>query len=277
MANKRLIYQDMFEDDEVGMMPVEVRLLWVGLITAVADDQGRLIDNASLIKSKVFVYDSDITEAMINNWLKLLQDDEMIIRYKSGNKKLIQISKWWDYQTPSWASESKYDAPPTWVDRVKVHTTGNKVKVINWDKTGGLSNDVRTDVPTPVDSLYIKGDVKGEGDIEDDIDIEAEPVSTTTAGAVFSAYQHEMGVITPHIAERIKDACDLYPESWLIDAFKIASEKNARNMKYVDAILQRWKAEGKDNGKRAKPVTVASKKVITPHSGAELAKAWGAK
>lgn len=274
MANKRLIYQDMFEDDEVGMMPVEVRLLWVGLITAVADDQGRLIDNASLIKSKVFVYDSDITEAMINNWLKLLQDAEMIIRYKSGNKKLIQITKWWEYQTPSWASESKYDAPPTWVDRVKVHTIGNKVKVINWDKTGGLSNDVRTDVPTPVDSLYIKGDVKGEGDIEDDI--EAEPVSTTAAGAVFSAYEHEIGVITPHIAERIKDACELYPESWLIDAFKIASEKNARNMKYVDAILQRWKAEGKDNGKRAKPVAV-KKPDRKAHTGAELAKAWGAK
>lgn len=267
----------MFEDDEVGMMPVEVRLLWVGLITAVADDQGRLIDNASLIKSKVFVYDSDITEAMINNWLKLLQDAEMIIRYKSGNKKLIQISKWWDYQTPSWASESKYAAPPTWVDRVKVHTTGNKVKVINWDKTGGLSNDVRTDVGTPVgtpvDSLYIKGDVKGEGDIEDDI--EAEPVSTT-AGAVFSAYEHEIGVITPHIAERIKDACDLYPESWLIDAFKIASEKQVRNMNYVDAILQRWKVEGKDNGKRAAPVAV-KKPDRKAHSGAELAKAWGAK
>jgi DnaD/phage-associated family protein len=276
MANKRLIYQDMFEDDEVGMMPVEVRLLWVGLITAVADDQGRLIDNASLIKSKVFVYDSDITEAMINNWLKLLQDAEMIIRYKSGNKKLIQISKWWDYQTPSWASESKYAAPPTWVDRVKVHTIGNKVKVINWDKTGGLSNDVRTDVPTPVDSLYIKGDVKGEGDIEDDIDIEAEPVSTTTAGAVFSAYEHEIGVITPQIAERLKDASELYPESWLIDAFKIASEKNARNMKYVDAILQRWKAEGKDNGKCAAPVAV-KKPDRKAHTGAELANAWGAK
>lgn len=276
MANKRLIYQDMFEDDEVGMMPVEVRLLWVGLITAVADDQGRLIDNASLIKSKVFVYDSDITEAMINNWLKLLQDAEMVIRYKSGNKKLIQISKWWDYQTPSWASESKYEAPPTWVDRVKVHTIGNKVKVINWDKTGGLSNDVRTDVPTPVDSLYIKGDVKGEGDIEDDIDIEAEPVSTTAAGAVFSAYEHEIGVITPHIAERLKDASELYPESWLIDAFKIASEKNARNMKYVDAILQRWKAEGKDNGKRAAPVAV-KKPDRKAHTGAELANAWGAK
>ena len=242
MSNKRLIYQDMFEDDELGMMPMEVRFLWVGLISAVADDQGRLIDNASLIKSKVFVYDSDVSESDIQKWLLMLQNAGMIVRYVAGNKRLIQIVNWWEYQAPSWASESKYQAPKTWVDRVKVHTAGNQVKMLNWDKKGGLP----TSVPTNVDSNEVKGEVKGEG--EDDCEGEAE-AAAATANA-FEVYQQEIGLLTSHISERLKADIDDYTEPWVIDAILIASGANARNMKYIEAILSRWKTTGKDDGKQ---------------------------
>lgn len=248
MSNKRLIYQDMFEDDELGMMPIEIRFLWVGLITAVADDQGRLLDNASLIKSKVFVYDSNVTEELISKWLKTLQVAEMIVRYKRGNKSLIQITNWWQYQTPSWASESKYPAPSTWVDRVKVHTKGNQVKTINWEIQGGFPNGVPTSVGTGVDSNDVKGDCEGEG--EGDCDCEVEASAAADPQNVFTVYQNEIGNITPFIAEKLKADIDDFTEGWVIDALKVASAKQARNLPYVEAILKRWKTEGKDAGKR---------------------------
>ena len=148
MTNKRMVYQDMFEDDEIGTMAVQVRLLWVGLIVAVADDQGRLLDNTSLIKSKVFVYDSDITEDMITDWLCVLSESNMIIKYQVGNKQLIQIVKWWKYQTPAWASESKFQPPNNWIDRARVHGNSGKVKTINWDINGGFPTNPPTLLPT---------------------------------------------------------------------------------------------------------------------------------
>jgi hypothetical protein len=39
----------------------------------------------------------------------------------------------------------------------------------------------------------------------------------------------------------------------VIDALKVASAKQARNLPYVEAILKRWKTEGKDAGKRKTP------------------------
>ena len=242
MSNKRLIYQDMFEDDELGMMPLEVRFLWVGLISAVADDQGRLIDNASLIKSKVFVYDSDVSESDIQKWLLVLQNAGMIVRYGAGNKRLIQIINWWEYQAPSWASESKYRAPKTWVDRVKVHTAGNQVKMLNWDKKGGLPTGVHTDV----DSNEVKGECEGEGD--DDCEGEVEAPATTPD--MMKVYTEEINLLSPFIADTLKEYADEFTEVWVVDAIKEASASNGKSMKYIKAILDRWKREGKGSVKK---------------------------
>ena len=39
-----------------------------------------------------------------------------------------------------------------------------------------------------------------------------------------------------------------YPEGWFEKATAIACEKNARNLKYISKILQRWLVEGFDSG-----------------------------
>ena len=147
MANRRMIYQDFFEDDYFGIAEPLMRLTWIGLITAVADDQGRVLDNSSLIKSKVFVYDRNVNEAMIDEWLCKLDNAGKIIRYEIEGKRLIQIVNWWSYQTPAWANRSKYPAPKEWTDRVRCHVSGNnqggKVETMNWDKQGGLREDTK--------------------------------------------------------------------------------------------------------------------------------------
>lgn len=273
MANKRMITGDFFEDDYFGELDRDIRLLWLGLITSAADDQGRIFNSPALLRAKIFLYDTDIDDDFIVRSVQKLANDGKIVCYVKNGKPLIQIVKWWVYQAPSWASLSKFPAPDAWTDRAKYHTVGNKVEIVNWDKQGGYIADYIAELNsdlTAIDESEVKSE--SEGDVK--CKSESEPVPAS-AGAVFTAYEHEIGVITPHIAERLKDACDLYPETWLIDAFKIASEKQARNMKYIEAILARWHTEGKDNGTR-KPA-VAKKPERKVHSGAELAKAWGAK
>lgn len=167
MANRRMIYQDFFEDEYFGAKEYGLRLLWIGLIVSAADDQGRILDNTSLIRAKAFMFDS-IENDKIDKWLSILVDDGKVIRYKSEGKSLIQITNWWEYQTPSWASPSKYPPPDNWTDRIKYHATGGKIEMQNWDQDGGLHNPLHSPLPMPVDSSLNDDDIKD--DIKSDID-----------------------------------------------------------------------------------------------------------
>jgi len=66
---------------------------------------------------------------------------------------------------------------------------------------------------------------------------------------VFRLYEENIGPLTPLIADALKDAEGLYREEWFEEAFTIAMKNNKRNWRYVEAILKRWKEEGK-NGKK---------------------------
>ncbi len=66
---------------------------------------------------------------------------------------------------------------------------------------------------------------------------------------IFTLYENNVGMMTPMLAEELKEAEKLYPWDWIEDAFKIAVTQNKRSWSYVSGILRRWAAEGKDYGK----------------------------
>ena len=55
--------------------------------------------------------------------------------------------------------------------------------------------------------------------------------------------------MTPMLAEILRDAEKEFPADWIEEAIRLAVEHNARSWKYVAAILERWKKEGKGGGK----------------------------
>lgn len=70
---------------------------------------------------------------------------------------------------------------------------------------------------------------------------------------VFVLYEQNIGALTPLIADELRDAEQQYPPRWIEDAIKIAVENNARNWRYVLAILERWRQEGKQDGTHRRP------------------------
>jgi DNA replication protein len=64
----------------------------------------------------------------------------------------------------------------------------------------------------------------------------------------FALYEQNIGIITPMIAEELKEAGKLYPPQWIEEAFKEAVTLNKRSWKYIARILERWASEGKDSG-----------------------------
>ncbi len=74
-------------------------------------------------------------------------------------------------------------------------------------------------------------------------DVDTEPLPD-----IFTLYEQNIGMLTPLIADSLKEAEKLYPEIWIRDAIKEAVSLNKRSWRYIDRILERWAAEGKGDG-----------------------------
>ncbi len=64
---------------------------------------------------------------------------------------------------------------------------------------------------------------------------------------VFRIYEENFGPLTPLIADRLRAALAQYPVSWIVEAMALAVERNVRRWRYVEAILERWTTEGRDD------------------------------
>lgn len=62
---------------------------------------------------------------------------------------------------------------------------------------------------------------------------------------LYRLYETEIGPLTPMIRDELQDLSQTYPESWLPAAIRVATEKQARNVKFIRAVLERWRKEGK--------------------------------
>lgn len=69
---------------------------------------------------------------------------------------------------------------------------------------------------------------------------------------IFKLYEENIGALTPLLADMLREAEKNYPSAWFEEAFEIAVSRNIRNWKYVEAILARWKENGKDERRDSK-------------------------
>ena len=90
----------------------------------------------------------------------------------------------------------------------------------------------------------LKGLVSGEWQ-PDTSSFAGTPISETRPN-IFTLYEQNIGLLTPLMADTLLDAEKTYPAEWIEDAFKIAVERNARNWRFIDAILRSWKEKGRD-------------------------------
>ena len=62
---------------------------------------------------------------------------------------------------------------------------------------------------------------------------------------VFVLYEQNIGVLTPLIAEQLRDMEKSYAPEWINDAFEIAISRNKRHLRYIQHVLKRWETEGR--------------------------------
>ncbi len=69
---------------------------------------------------------------------------------------------------------------------------------------------------------------------------------------IYTLYEDNIGPLTPMIADTLKAAEQEYPPHWLEEAVQIAVEANARNWRYIEAVLKGWEKDGRDGRLAAK-------------------------
>lgn len=82
-------------------------------------------------------------------------------------------------------------------------------------------------------------------DLGEDVQLQAERPT------IFVLYEQNIGMLTPMIADELRDAERHYPADWIADAFREAVKANKRSWRYTLRILERWRVEGRGAGQSA--------------------------
>ncbi|MBR6088537.1 MAG: DnaD domain protein [Anaerolineaceae bacterium] len=62
---------------------------------------------------------------------------------------------------------------------------------------------------------------------------------------IFRLYEENIGPLTPMIADVLRDCEKDYPYEWIRDAVEESVLNNARNWRYIESILKKWKENGR--------------------------------
>jgi DNA replication protein len=92
-----------------------------------------------------------------------------------------------------------------------------------------------------------------DGVLEDVYSLTVESRRPATVN-IFTLYEQNVGIITPMIAEELKEAERVYPPRWIEEAFREAVDLNKRSWRYIARILERWASEGKDSGEHKRNI-----------------------
>lgn len=214
MAEARLLRKKISRSERVNSLPIPARLLFTWMIPHL-DVEGRMTGNPKLIQQTVLPL-TNYTPPQVDKWLNMMQDlkddvtgEGLIERYEVGGNHYIEMPGFSTEQSPrggqAWKSwEPPSDIPPRPGKPATQPAEPKKQKAVK-----------------PIDDIL-------------------DPVF----GQMVTDYESNIGSLSPMLAERLKLIQDDYPEGWFILAIKEALANNVRNLKYIEAILARWKVEG---------------------------------
>jgi DnaD/phage-associated family protein len=73
----------------------------------------------------------------------------------------------------------------------------------------------------------------------------SEPVRTEDRPTIYELYEQNVGLLTPLLAEELREASESYPVAWIEDAFREAVVQNKRSWRYIRRILESWSSRGR--------------------------------
>lgn len=102
MARIRTLKPEIWQDPKVGKLSQGARLVFIGLITQ-ADDEGRLEYHPRMLRGRLFLWDDDVTDDTVDQWVTEVEATGMIRRYSNNGNNYIDL--------PNYSKHQKIDKP----------------------------------------------------------------------------------------------------------------------------------------------------------------------
>lgn len=97
MAKIRSIKPSFWEDEKIGSLPVEARLLFIGT-WSLADDNGVLRGSPAYLRSQIYPYDEAVTAADVRRWIELLTAERMLVPFTHRGEHYLLVRRFRDHQ-----------------------------------------------------------------------------------------------------------------------------------------------------------------------------------
>lgn len=211
------LYVEILDDMKLGPLPVWLKWRFVELLLVAAESD----ENGTL---------PPVTQTA---WrLRVSEDD--LLKSLGALREIGVVS----LEGDRWkvTNFEKRQAAMTSTERVQEYRkrTGNDTETKRSVK--GNETDV-TDSSSSSDSESVSKEGEGPGE-----------------GEVMTAYENNIGALTPIIADKLHDDIDDYSCRWVLLAIERATKNEKRSLGYVEGILKGWKRDGitdpaKQNGK----------------------------
>lgn len=108
--------------------------------------------------------------------------------------------------------------------------------------TVGSNSSITLDVFTQDEQHHQNGVGGVQEDCSDDVPY--------TLQEVYRFYESNFSLLTPFLSESIAHAYDDFPSDWIVEAMQIALTNSRRKWSYVEGILKRWHADGKQDTRK---------------------------
>lgn len=111
MARKRMLDPNIWVSEDMAMLSIFARLMFIGMISN-ADDEGKGRANIAYLKSTIFPYDEDISTRKVNEALKAISEHCSVEIYEVDGKQYYRFKNWKSWQKVEKPSPSQIPNPP---------------------------------------------------------------------------------------------------------------------------------------------------------------------
>lgn len=238
MARIRTIKPTFWDDEKVGKLSPLARLLFIGTWN-IADDEGILIWQPQYLRARIFPYD-DLTIRKVSMLMDEVLEQKFVQIYKVESETYAILLNFRKHQKISHPQPSSFPLPPEVI-----------LKLINGENSRNIHGTFTDDSGlSGREGNVVEGDKDKEGS-----GTREEPTTTATTanekiiGDIFTSYESNIGALTPHICDRLKELIKEHPPDWIKEAIEKSTRLEKRNLGYVEGILKGWKQEGKNNAR----------------------------
>ena len=242
----RIIKETITTSANLNSVSPEAEILFYRLIV-VCDDHGRFDGRAVIIRARCFPLKlASVSEEDILSRLRELQEQKLIRLYSASDQPVLEMVTWRKHQRVR-ATRSKYPDPPVSLSHDSESPQAAAVRSESPQPAadGGLIREAGVVTRESRVANRESVDAKRESRVEDE-----KPAATASnpdaIGVISKAYEN-IGLITPFVAEKLRDMAGQYPADWICDAMREAVNQEKRSLAYVEAILKRWQQEGRTN------------------------------